>query len=197
MLGLATGPYCLTACAPMLVPYVLASVEGRRRRGLLTLGEFLTGRFLAYVLFGAAAGFFSGRFSGTLPARGVAAAVFGAGVLMLLYSLPKTFPTVRMCAHMNAFPGLRRLPLALGFLAGINICPPFLAGVARVLESGSAGFGGVYFAAFFAGTSVYLLPLAAALPFTHIKRLQSIGTLACGVAGLWFMGTGVVGLLKG
>jgi sulfite exporter TauE/SafE len=74
--------------------------------------------------------------------------------------------------------------------------PPFVAGLVRALALGSAFLGTVYFAAFFAGTSLYLLPLALASPFLSQKRLRFIGAVSGALAGLWFTASGIFGLLS-
>lgn len=51
LLGLANGTSCLTLCAPVLVPYLLNEGDNVRR-SLVTLGKFLTGRLLGYLVFG-------------------------------------------------------------------------------------------------------------------------------------------------
>ena len=51
-LGLSTGLYCLGACAPLFVPYLLAEGGGWRPQ-LRALVEFMAGRLAAYLLFAA------------------------------------------------------------------------------------------------------------------------------------------------
>ena len=79
------------------------------------------------------------------------------------------------------------MPFALGFLTGINVCPPFLTGLVVVLDLGSALSGAVFFAAFFAATSLYLLPALGVWPWLSSARAQGVGRLALFLAGLWYL----------
>jgi sulfite exporter TauE/SafE len=193
-LGLSTGPYCLTACAPLLVPYMLAEKRTGWRGNIALLAEFMGGRLIAYLLFGVAAGWLGAKVAGHLPPRATSAAILASGLLMLFYLFAKNAPGSQWCAARWVSQGIRHLPLVLGFILGINLCPPFVAGLVRVLSLGSALLGMVYFAAFFVGTSLYVMPLAAATPWVGQKRLQFVGTLACALAGVWFTASGLIGL---
>jgi sulfite exporter TauE/SafE len=195
-LGLSTGPYCLTSCAPLLVPFLMAEGRGGWGGGARLLGEFIAGRLAAYLLFGLAAGALGAAAGGRLPPKALHAAVLCSGLFMLAVLALKTAPHLRLCAWAMRTKSVRRLPFVLGFLVGINICPPFVAGLLRVLGLGGALQGAAYFAAFFAGTTLYLVPLFAVVPFAFIRRLQNIGALACGLTGLWFTGMGLYGLMQ-
>jgi len=194
-LGLSTGPYCLTSCAPLLVPFMLADGRGWRGNALL-LAEFVAGRLAAYLLFGALAGALGSAFAGRLPPKLLSAALLVSGLLLLAVLALKTAPKLPLCAWAMRAKGVQRLPFVLGFLVGINICPPFAAGLVRVLELGGAAQGLAYFSAFFAGTTLYLVPLFAVVPLAFVQRLQSAGALACGLSGLWFAGLGIFGLIR-
>jgi hypothetical protein len=50
MLGIANGGTCLATCAPVLIPYLVG--EGKTARAnMVSLGGFLGGRFVGYMLF--------------------------------------------------------------------------------------------------------------------------------------------------
>ena len=71
--------------------------------------------------------------------------------------------------------------MALGFLTGINLCPPFLvAGVrAAQLEHLSAAL--LFFVCFFVGTAVWFLPF---LSMGFVQRTPAVVTVARMVAVL-------------
>jgi sulfite exporter TauE/SafE len=54
LLGLASGITCLAYCASVLTPFMLGEGNKIRRNGFV-LAQFLLGRLLGYLLFGAAA----------------------------------------------------------------------------------------------------------------------------------------------
>lgn len=188
LLGISTGPYCLGACAPFMVPYLFAEGRGAWR----LVGEFLAGRFLAYALFGALTGWLGERLP--LTPRFAAAALGVTAGLMLLYAIGRSMPTWRFCAAWALPQRLKRLPLVMGFLIGLNVCPPFLVAIARLLQLGQVAAGVVFFAGFFAGTSLYVLPLVALAPFARLERLQRIGTLSAILVSLWYLGTALAAL---
>lgn len=193
MLGLSTGPYCLGACMPFMIPYLFA--EGRPTWGanLRLLGEFLLGRFLAYLVFGAAVGWIGGLLKPHLTQQFAALALGATAALMLLYALVKSLPHWAVCAWFLRRLPMIRMPLVLGFLIGINVCPPFLVAVARLLQVGGLSSGMVFFVGFFAGTSLYTLPLLGVSPLTRRVRFQRIGTLSAILVGSWFLVSAVFG----
>ncbi|MBI5238857.1 MAG: sulfite exporter TauE/SafE family protein [Elusimicrobia bacterium] len=180
-LGLATGPYCFAACAPFLVPYLCAEGRPDLKGNLGILARFLAGRLLAYLLFGAGAGAMGAAVSGTVPVW-LAPAALGLSALLMLACAAGIGTKLSWCA---AAPG--RVPFALGFLTGINVCPPFLTGLVVVLALGSAFSGAAFFAAFFAATSLYLLPVLGVWPWLSSSRARAAGRLALALAGLWYL----------
>ncbi|MCX5797736.1 MAG: sulfite exporter TauE/SafE family protein [Elusimicrobia bacterium] len=186
-LGLATGPYCFAACAPFLVGYLCAEGRPALADNLKTLARFLAGRFLAYLVFGAAAGALGAAVSSSVPVWLPAAALAASALLMLACSAAWAFPRVSWCLAAGRWTTPQRVPLAMGFLTGINVCPPFLTGMVVVLALGSAAGGAAFFTAFFAATSLYLLPVLGVWPWLSGARARSIGRWALGLAGAWYL----------
>lgn len=187
LLGLSTGPYCLGACAPFMVPFLFA--EGRPTWGgnFRIISEFLLGRLLAYLLFGALVGWIGELLRPRLAQQFASLALGATAALLLLYALVKSLPHWSVCAWMARRLPRVRMPLVLGFLIGINVCPPFLVAIARLLQVGNLLGGVVFFLGFFAGTSLYTLPLLVASPLTRQVRFQRIGTLSAILIGSWFL----------
>ena len=193
LLGLATGPYCLGACMPFMVPYLLAEGKIGWRGNAVIVGEFLAGRLAAYLLFGMAAGWVGGLLQPHISHQMATAALVVTSAMMMLYAVVKGLPRVRACAAGLRFLPAVRMPLVLGFLIGINICPPFLVAAARVLQVGGLTSGAVFFLGFFAGTALYTLPLLAVSPFAGNARLQRIGAISAVLVGGWFLLTALLG----
>lgn len=192
-LGLSTGLACVGACLPAILPCMLAE-EGRPSRAVGALLQFLAGRLAAYLLFAVTAGLAGANMS-TLPPWFAGAALLASGLVLLGYSVVRAAPTLGPCARLAGSPAVRGTPLLLGFLAGINICPPFVAGLVRLLTIGSVAGCLAYFSAFFVGTTVYLLPVLLAVPLRQVERLKSGAAIAAGLSGLWFAGLGLARLL--
>ena len=65
--------------------------------------------------------------------------------------------------------------LTLGFLTGLNLCPPFIAAGVRAAATHSLPGALSFFALFFAGTSVWFLP---ALGVSWLDRFSAVPTVA-------------------
>lgn len=187
LLGLSTGPYCLGVCAPFLVPYMLAEGRTSWRGNARIIVEFMAGRFVAYALFGAMAGWVGALLRPHITARMTATALGVTATVMLVYALNQSLPRWRICGPFIAPTWGRRVPFLLGFLIGINVCPPFLVAVARLMQLGQAVGGVIFFVSFFFGTSLYLLPILGLSPLTKMERLQFVGVLSAMLASSWFL----------
>ncbi|MBI4669416.1 MAG: sulfite exporter TauE/SafE family protein [Elusimicrobia bacterium] len=186
-LGLSTGAYCLGACAPLLVPYMLGEGKSTWKANGFILMEFMAGRLLAYILFAVIVSFIGIHFSNFISPRLIRLAMGLSGLLMIIYAMGRNFSQPTLCRRALNSPALTRFPLILGFSIGINICPPFAAGMTRLIEMGSILFGIFYFLSFFTGTSLYVLPLILVTPWLKYERLVSAGRLCSFFSGIWFL----------
>jgi sulfite exporter TauE/SafE len=186
-LGLATGPYCFAACAPFLVCYLCAEGRPAWSDNLKILARFLAGRFLAYLIFGAAAGALGAAVSGHMPLWLPAAALTMSALLMLVCAALPSLPRVSWCLAAGRWTTPQRAPFAMGLLTGINVCPPFLTGMVVVLALGGAADGAAFFAAFFAATSLYLLPVLGVWPWLSNAWARSVGRWALLLTGVWYL----------
>jgi hypothetical protein len=182
-LGLAAGAGCLAFCAPVAGTAMLVSGERGGRGGARSLGSFLLGRFAGYCFFGAAAGALGGA-AGWSPGSTVAivaSLLLAAAVIATGFAARRsTWFEHRLCPASGS--RLSRVPLVFGFLSGLNICPAFILAGKEALGAGGAGGGVVFFAGFFVGTSVWLLPLAL-LPMAWLKiGRERVAALARGAA---------------
>lgn len=195
LLGLSTGFYCLASCLPLLAPYLLA--EGRQawRFNFWIFLEFLAGRFAAYMLFALLATLAGRAGRDALPGWLLPAATAACGLLMAALAFTRLRGGERSCL-LAAGPGpwFRRLPLALGFVTGINICPPFAAGFLRLLGLADTLKGFAYFGGFFAATSLFISPVLLGTPWLG-ARANDIGRLTLLLAGLWYSFLGLKALL--
>lgn len=199
LLGLANGTTCLAYCAPVLIPFLLG--EGRRtRQNWALLAKFLGGRLAGYLLFGLLA-FLAGQL--LLGAGGYRNLLFGAATVTLAallawYGLAKP-PTLCGGTLKGARLWLRRwpalLPLGLGFLTGLNLCPPFLMAITGAAGSGTLAGSLLFFGTFFVGTSLYFVPLPFLGAFHHSEALRTVGKLAAVIMALYYLYSGLLMLL--
>ena len=134
--------------------------------------------------------------------------IFGAvqlllAVGLLVYAAGWPHPKCLAARRVNEFVQLGATPeprragaLALGFLTGINLCPPFLVAGVRALQLGSLPASLVFFSAFFAGTAIWFLPFLSlgfvrrSTEFVLVARVAAI-LLAC-----WYGFSGVFILIE-
>jgi hypothetical protein len=182
VLGLVSGPACIASCGPVLVPSLLAERAGLRLNSRC-LSAFLGARLLGYLLFAALA-WGLGALVPFAPAP--RALVFGMvhGLLacvLLWYACSAGRSCARPCAGLGLVTlgaaKKRGMPGAavLGFLAGLGLCPPFVAAGVRAAELGSAVAALVFFAVFFMGTSVWFVPL---MSLGCVRRSEAVTTVA-------------------
>jgi hypothetical protein len=84
---------------------------------------------------------------------------------------------------------------ALGFLAGLNLCPPFLLAVTTVIDVGGALRGMLFFFVFFLATSVYLVPLLFSGFAARLGAVRVAARAASVVAGAYFLFLGILTLV--
>jgi sulfite exporter TauE/SafE len=205
-LGLSSGTYCATACAPVALPFLSSRPEGKRpfTGNALLVALFLGGRLVGYIAVGAALGvigayalsYVDPAFSRTMSRIAFAA----AGALMIAAGLAESLLKARVCGVLRKVWRPRMGAFIFGLLTGASVCPPFFAAAARVFASPAAGgfpaalSGAGYFLFFFLGTSVWIVPLLALpaiLGKSQIPRF--IARSAMVMIGVYFLL--VVGLL--
>lgn len=196
LLGLSTGPVCLAYCAPVLVPFVLAAEKYTLVRTVRMLSLFLLGRFVGYMIIGLLSGLVGSKLfqneGGSLPA--IVSLIMG--VTLLVFGLLKNFPEFKLC---KIWPGGKSSIIwasVLGFLTGLNLCPPFIAAIAGSALTGSVQGSILYFGAFFLGTSLFIPPLLILGPLSRITSLQHIAKACLILCGIWFTFRGLLMLLQ-
>lgn len=198
LLGLATGVQCLSYCAPVLVTYLLGTGK-TMLRNVICLIEFLLGRLLGYLLFGIAA--YCAKF-----ALGRNTFVFGVSYLLLsimmilfvLYGKHVACPAgmFRRILQGSLFKKPFLFPVVLGFLTGINLCPPFLLALTETAASVSLTGSLLFFLLFFIGTSVYLLPLSFLGALKSNDSLKLVAKTASILIALYYACNGVLMILN-
>jgi len=196
-LGLSSGVFCLGFCYPILGPLVLSrrgSTAARPLRGTaLSLALFLGGRLAAYLLVGLATGLVGRRVQQVplIQAVILPSLIMLLGVLLALYGLGVHLPHWRFCRWTRRLIEDRRFLLAAGFLAGINVCPPFLLAMSYTVGLGAVGPAVLFFAVFFLATSLHLLPFLLAPLLTRFDVVRKAARIAAVASGIWFLYLGI------
>jgi len=200
VLGLTTGPVCMASCGPVVLPWMLVQPRGMRPHSL-QLCLFLAARLAGYMVFAAAAWLVGAAIPRAWSGRSwtfglldllvaVALVVYAAGWPRRTAAEPSP-QLVRIGETPRARPSGA---LALGFLTGINLCPPFLVAGVRAAQLAHLYAAVFFFVCFFAGTAVWFLPF---LSLGFLKRTPALVTvarmvavlLACwyGFSGAWLL----------
>jgi len=185
VLGLSTGLFCIGFCLPLLGPLMLGRERSSLRDSASGLLLFLAGRLLAYLLFGLLFGALGGLLGRVLAVKTILLPLLYAtlGPLMVLYGIVQSFPHWSFCRVLSPRIGSRWYLALVGFLAGINLCPPFLLAVTTVMDAGGALRGALFFFVFFVATSVYLVPLlfaGLAARFSAVRFAARVLSIASG-----------------
>ena len=180
-LGLASGPACVASCGPVVIPSLLAERAGLRIN-VRYLSTFLATRLLGYLVFATVAWELGALL--TLPVSGrlwvFATIHLLLGFVLLWYAYSVGRSCTQACAGSELVtidaPAGRKVPAAgaLGFLTGVSLCPPFVAAGVRAAEAANLVGALVFFTVFFAGTSIWFLPLAG---MSWIKRNEAVTTV--------------------
>jgi sulfite exporter TauE/SafE len=201
-LGLASGPACIAACGPVLVPSLLTERAGFRPH-LRYLSAFLAARLAGYMIFAVVA-WELGVLASMLPAPRLllmgAVYVLLAGVL-LWYAYSARRSCVQPCADSKLVQigESRNRGLAgaasLGFLTGLNLCPPFVAAGIRAAQLGSIAAALLFFAAFFLGTSLWFVPFISLGCIARNQAVLTVARMAMVLIALYYLSMGIAMLL--
>jgi sulfite exporter TauE/SafE len=193
-LGASTGVTCAATCVPFLIPYLMANERKRMSECAPLLFYFLSGRLIAYALFGLVAGWFGAELKPYVSETVRAWSVILTAALLLFSSFGPRLSMKPFCAVSFQKKLSARAPFVLGLLLGLNICPPFLLGVARLVEFGTAFTGVLFFSAFFAASSLYLVPFFVLKPLAAGERVRFVGRIISLLVGIWYLGIGIIAL---
>lgn len=181
--GLSVGVYCIGICLPVVIP-ILLSQRRHLKSAFWVILEFSLGRLLGYVLFGAIIGWLGWKIDNPIIHLVISLGSLILAVLMIAYIMGFWFLGAKVCARrFNQI----KIPFVLGFLTGINVCPPFLASVGYIFALGNVLAGIGYFLMFFLGTSVYIVPLGFLYSLTTSEIFRKVAQICGLLAGLYFL----------
>jgi sulfite exporter TauE/SafE len=186
--GLSTGIYCLTTCFPFITSCLVAE-ERHFSKNLALLGQFILGRLIGYIAFGLFFGFLGEKIN-----REWINVI--ADLSLIFLSLVFVFYLLRILRQKPSQGcAAKRIssvhPLAMGFLMGINFCPPFLLSLTFIFTLHSAFKGMLYFILFFISSTVYFLPLIFFGMLSRLKEFRNVGILSGFLVALLFSAYGI------
>jgi sulfite exporter TauE/SafE len=201
-LGLVSGPACMAACGPVLVPSLLSQQTGFRPH-LRFLSAFLWARLLGYLLFAAVA-WEVGTLVSMLPASrlllmGLVNISLAGVLLWYAYSARRVCSPSCSSSKLVQIGGTkdRRVTGAavLGFLTGFSLCPPFVAAGVRAAGLGSIAQALFFFLCFFVGTSVWFVPFLGISCIARNQAVVIVARMAMALIALYYLFLGIAMLM--
>lgn len=184
LLGLSIGIYCFTYCIPFVAPVMVSESRGKKEN-LNVLLKFIFGRMLGYIAFGAVFGYLGEKLTDVNVILILNIALVLLSVILILHALGLIKPKrARFCGKIRKYNA--KIPLLMGFLMGINVCPPFLMSLTYVFTLHSMLKGIIYFLMFFIGTTVYFIPLIFLGYLNKLKEFQFVGRISALIVGTMF-----------
>jgi len=188
-LGFSTGFFCLGYCIPIVGPFMLSKKDSTLKGSASALGLFIAGRLIAYIIFGLFVGLlgYHTKNMAILHAKVVPVIFILLGCIMILYGAAKILPNHNSCSLSQKYLDRPWHLFALGILAGINICPPFLLALSYAFSLKAVGKSTLFFLLFFVATSVFLLPLLFSGAVSRFKDVRIAARITAIIAGGWFI----------
>lgn len=193
LLGLSAGTFCFAYCIPFIAPVIVSEVRNARENFFVLL-KFILGRLTGYLLFGAVIGLLGKKINSQFFDLIIAISLMLLSALLIFNALGLLKPKNPLCAKIKHFNS--RMPAVMGFLMGINVCPPFLMSLAYVFTLHSVFGGIIYFFMFFLGTTIYILPLFFLGFLNKIKEFQLAGRISALAVGILFFLYSVYAVFK-
>lgn len=191
MLGLATGLTCAVFCIPVLIG--LATRNVNKLTPFNDFSFFLLGRLIIYLLVGVIFSFIGKHIMVTDWFKGVVNLVTGG---LLAYWGIRGFRASgaeKQDCSIKKYGKL--MPFMAGILTGISPCPPFIAGISRIMTIGNITAGILYFTGFYITTSLFLFPSLSTILIKYKNEFKIFASLVTICFGLVFAIMGLFAIL--
>jgi sulfite exporter TauE/SafE len=197
LLGLANGGACLTACTPVLLPYMV-SEGGSLRQNALPIVYFLGGRLGGYLVFAV----FAWEMGQQIREEPHSGLIFGfiyavLACALMIYGFRSSSNGCaargiggRFACLASRWP--QAMPALLGLLTGLSLCPPFIAALAGATGQSSLFSSLLFFASFFTATSLHIIPFPFAGLLGRSQAVRITARLAAGIVGCYYLYSGLV-----
>jgi hypothetical protein len=198
ILGLSSGSACLVTCGMVMFPYIMAGASGPKRIAV-DLAVFLGTRFVVYFLLSTLIWYFgqailkNALIKSVVP--GILYIVFA--IMLVWYSISRNRKKECPAGIVTTVNNKRLIPLFLGIVNSLGFCPALLLILTKGATQTSLYQSYLAFLAFFAGSSLWFLPLPLAGKIRRKGIIETIGILATGLAGTIFIIKGLTILIGG
>jgi hypothetical protein len=198
ILGLSSGSACLVTCGVVMFPYLMAGSAGVKRIAA-DLSVFMLTRLSVYFILATLAWYF-GQAIFTNPLMrsivpGILYIVFA--IMLVWYSVDRNRKKECPAKITSAIANKRLIPIFLGVVNSLGFCPALLILLTKGATQATMSQSYIAFLAFFAGSSLWFLPLPLAGRIRKKQVVETIGILATGLAGTIFIIKGLTILIGG
>jgi hypothetical protein len=198
ILGLSSGSACLVTCGLVMFPYLMAGSAGVKKI-VTDISVFMLTRLIIYFLLATLAWFF-GQTVFTNPLMrtivpGILYIVFA--IMLVWYSIDRNRKKECPAKVSSAITNTRLIPVFLGVVNSLGFCPALLLILTKGATQTTISQSYIAFLAFFAGSSLWFLPLPLAGKIRKKEVIETIGILATGLAGIIFIIKGITILTGG
>ncbi len=191
LLGLSVGPVCVAYCSPVMVPLFSSSPGPGLGAHAYRIIKFLAGRFAGYLLVGILVGIVGGQVHRYVQGYLLGILSVLLGMSLLVFGVQRNFPEWKFCRYIKLGNSGTLSFILLGFLTGLNLCPPFIAAIAGAIQTGTMAGSIVYFSAFFLGTAVFFPGIIVFGWLSKIDSVRLVASACMMLSGAWFFLRGI------
>ena len=191
-LGLVTGLSCAVFCMPVFIG--LTSRNLNNITPVINLVFFLIGRLIAYILVGIIFSVIGMQLKIISFLEFVSKFIIGG--LLIYWGIKGFLEIDREKLNCNIKKFIKVTPFFAGILTGISPCPPFIAGITRVMVIGKVLAGVLYFLGFYITTSLFLIPAFITGLVKYKKELKLIMSYSSIIFGIIFLILGIIKIFE-
>ncbi len=198
ILGLSTGSACLVTCGMVMFPYLMAG-QGSVKKITIDLTAFLITRFLVYLILATTAWYMGKAILSSVILKtwlpGILYVSFA--VMLIWYSVGKNRRKECPAELLTSVEKKELVPVMLGIVNSVGLCPALFLILTRGATQDTLPHSWLSFLAFFAGSSIWFIPVPFAGMIRKKKVIETVGILATGLAGIIFIVKGLTLLIGG
>jgi hypothetical protein len=198
ILGISSGSACLVTCGIVMFPYLMSGSADVKKISV-DLSMFLATRFIVYFLLATLAWYSGQALFSNLVVRNIVPGILYIvfAVMLVRYSINRKREKNCPAKLINSVSNRKLIPLFLGIVNSLGLCPALFLILTKGAAQGTLMKSYLDFLAFFAGSSLWFLPVPIAGRIRKKEVLETIGILATGLAGLIFMIKGLTNIIGG
>ena len=205
-LGLSSGGACLATCGLLLGTFIV-SERMALKRSIVSLTLFLSGRLLGYGGW-AVLSWLLGRaiFQNPQGLNVFAGADLVLGGWLSYYGISRPLGNSHEICPGSILGSLNPPTISrqiffrsgvLGFLSGLQLCPPFLAAVIDAARTGGLGGSLFFFLFFYLGTGVWFIPFPFIGTLGRFRQVAQVARFCALPLGAYYIYSGLISLTGG